>query len=503
MSSSKRLTSLSGIAQRAVLPGYEPANHRSGIVHLGPGAFHRAHQAVYTDAALAASGGDWRITGISMRSRQVADALNQQNGLYTLLERGSIGSRARVIGSIEKVIALVDRPDAAMTALTDPATRIVSMTVTEKAYGIDRSANCADPEHPAVAADLIGLADLPGRDAPLARRPTGVLGLLVESLRQRRAKGLPAFTLLCCDNLPNNGALLKAGLLDFAHRLDPKLAEWIADNATFPSTMVDRITPASTDQTSATCQDWTGREDRACVETEEFSQWVIEDNFANGRPDWEAGGALFVADVAPFEKMKLRMLNGAHSMLAYAGYLCGRMYVRDVMAHPYLSRLVVRHMAAAAVTLKPLNGINYVDYAVQLNDRFKNPALAHETYQIAMDGTEKLPQRLLLPAVDALAAGQDVRPFAFAVAAWMRYCTGLSESGQYYALRDPREADIKKLLKPARTAREISRALHGMEGLFPQELKLDRGWREVVEEILALILLEGIETAMVQEASPT
>ncbi|NKB54231.1 MAG: mannitol dehydrogenase family protein [Rhizobiaceae bacterium] len=465
-----RLSDLSDINPAALLPGYVPDQHKSGIVHLGPGAFHRAHQAAYTDAALAASGGDWRITAISLRSRQVADAMNAQNGLYTLIERGTIGAKARVIASIERVIVMADHAAQAMSALVDPATRIVSMTVTEKAYGIDRQNNCVDSDHPANAADLKSPS-----------HPTGVIGLLVESLRQRRTAGSPAFTVLCCDNLPDNGVLVKAGVLDFARRIDPELADWIGDNATFPSTMVDRITPASSFETYSICQELTGQEDRACIETEEFSQWVIEDNFANGRPDWESAGALFVKDVAPFEKMKLRMLNGAHSMLAYCGYLADCTYVRDVMTHQHLPVLVARHMKAAAATLQPLGGIDYSDYGAQLVERFKNPALAHETYQIAMDGTEKLPQRLLLPAVDALQAKQDLRPFAFAVAAWMRYCQGLTDSGVEYDLRDPRQAEIAAKLNGAQTASDIIRLLND---LFPEILKDDLQWQETIEEIL-------------------
>ena len=363
------------------------------------------------------------------------------------------------------------------------------MTVTEKAYGIDRQSGGIDANHPAIAADL-----------EMPQRPSGVVGLLVESLRQRWESGTAAYTVLCCDNLPENGSLVKAGVLDFARKLDPALADWIEKNATFPSTMVDRITPASSDETRSTCGELTGCEDLACVETEAFTQWVVEDNFATGRPDWEAGGALFVDDVAPFERMKLRMLNGAHSMLAYAGFLAGCTHVRDVMSHPTLPTLVARHMAAAAATLEPLAGIDYADYAAQLIERFKNPALAHETYQIAMDGTEKLPQRLLLPAVDAKMSNQELRPFAFAVAAWMRYCQGKLDDGQVYELRDPRRQQIAESLINANSAAEISDALQGLDGLFPEALKEDDDWRFVIEQVLSEMLEQGVESTLAHEA---
>ena len=402
MSDDNRLKDLSGLAEGVAVPGFDPEAHGIGGVHLGPGAFHRAHQAVYTDSALAASGGDWKIIGISLRSAQVAHALNPQNGLYTLIERGVEGDRARIIGSLDRIICTADSAassDAALAALTAAPTRIVSSTITEKAYGIDRQSGAVDTTHPAVQADLA-----------TPRQPVGALGLLVEALRQRRKLGRPAFTVLCCDNLPDNGKLIRAGVLDFAARVDSGLAAWIERNATFPSTMVDRITPAGTDETRSLCHTLTGRDDHACVETEQFTQWVVEDDFVQGRPDWAAAGALFVADVAPYERMKLRMLNGAHSMLAYAGFLNGCTHVRDVMAQRELSWLVDRHMRSAAATLEPLAGMDYDVYRGQLMERFRNPSLAHETYQIAMDGTEKLAQRLLLPALDAIRMQQDLQP---------------------------------------------------------------------------------------------
>jgi len=484
-----RLSSLKGLKADVELPRYTPQDHGAGIVHLGPGAFHRAHQAVYTDDALAASGGDWRITAISLRSRAVAEALNSQNGLYTLLIRGASGTRTRIIASMDNIIAAVDEPLAVMAALIAPATRIVSLTVTEKAYGIDRSAGTVDIDHPAIAADL---AD--------PRNPVGILGLIVESLRQRRAAGARAFTVLSCDNLPDNGALIKTGVLDFATRIDPDLTNWINTNASFPSTMVDRITPASGKDTQSLCRQLTGQDDHACIETEQFTQWVIEDDFVNGRPDWEAGGALFVADVAPYESMKLRMLNGAHSMLAYAGFLCGCTYVRDVMMNVDLAVLVEQHMQAAAATLQPLDDMDYAIYARELADRFKNPTLAHATSQIAMDGTEKLPQRILLPAVEALGAGQDVRPFAFAVAAWMRFCIGRTDDGETFEICDPRVDVITNAVAGLSLAQSISTALHDLPGIFPKTLVENKMWREQVDSILSDFLLTGASETIAQEA---
>ena len=456
---------------------------------LGVGAFHRAHQAVYTDDALGVDGGDWRIIGVSLRSTAIADALNPQHGLYTLVQRGGDTVSARVIGSLARVIAATRTPADVIDAMTDPKTRIVSLTVTEKAYGIDRAAGGIDSAHPEIAADL---------EKP--RAPSGVIGLLVETLRLRRVLGVPAYTVLCCDNLPSNGALLRAGVLDFAKRLDPALADWIEADVDFPSTMVDRITPAPTDRTRTDAADLIGCADHAAVETEAFSQWVIEDRFTGGRPTWEAGGALFVDDVAPYEQMKLRILNGAHSMLAYAGYLSGHAYVRDVMADDALAALVKRHMLAAAETLTPLSGIDFADYADSLLTRFRNPAIAHETYQIAMDGTEKLPQRILEPAVHALKHGQDIRPFAFAVAAWMRYGLGRKDDGETYALRDPRETEIAACVEGI-DARDIPAVLNNLPGLFPARLAQNQSWRDAVQSVINEMVQDGVAAAIQHEVS--
>jgi fructuronate reductase len=493
--SAERLSSLEHVAAGVRLPGYDPDEHGNGIVHLGLGAFHRAHQAVCTDDALAAGdhtrGGDWRITGVSLRGTAIADALNPQNGLYTLLERGEEGTGARIIASIAGVIAATRDMSAVLAALADPGTRIVSMTVTEKAYGIDRASGCVMTDHPAIAADLQN-----------PRAPVGVVGLLVEGLRLRRQAGLAPFTVLCCDNLTENGRLIHSGVLDFAARIDPGLRDWIDEYAAFPSTMVDRITPAVTQATLADAARLTGLADLAAVETEPFSQWVIEDHFPTGRPAWEAGGAIFVSDVGPYERMKLRVLNGAHSMIAYTGFLAGHVYVRDVMGDEPVARLVSRHMQAAVATLEPLEGIDFDDYCAALAGRFANPAIAHETYQIAMDGTEKLPQRLLEPTLHALESRQDFRPFAFAVAAWMRYCLGRGDDGRPYDLRDPRADEIRAAVADTGSDVEaISGALHDLPGLFPAELKADAGWRATVGEILAVMLEKGMGPAIRLEAA--
>ena len=465
-------------------PGYAPEERKTGIVHLGLGAFARAHIAAYTDGAMAAGGGDWRILGVSLRGEDVANALNPQDGRYTLIERGETPD-ARIVGAIAGVVAGGDLGPRVLSAMTEAGCRIVSITVTEKGYGLLRSGGC-DESHPAVAADLL---------SPAA--PRGVLGLIAQGLARRFAGGLPPFTVLSCDNLPENGTLLRAAVIDFARRAHgPALAERIAEEVAFPSTMVDRITPAATARTRADAAALTGYEDEAAIETEPFSQWVIEDRFPAGRPAWEAAGALFVPDVAPYEKMKLRMLNGSHSMLAYAGFLSGKTYVCDVMADGALAALVRRHMTAAAATLPDI-AMDLAAYADRLCARFANPAIAHETRQIAMDGTQKLPQRIFAPALEALARGNDVAPFAFATAAWMRYV--LDRGG--HPLNDPREKELAAALAdtPREDAAAIFSALAALPDFLPEGLS-HGVFAEATILRLGRMLSLGMEKAIGAEA---
>lgn len=485
----ERLTTLTGLPDSVQHPGYDPAAHGAGLVHLGLGAFHKSHQAVFTDDALSASGGDWRIIGVSLRSPDAALALSPQNGLFTVIARDAETTEARVIGALASAYCLATDRDAVLAALTAPATKIVSITVTEKGYGIDRATGGIDPDHPAIAADLAE-----------PDTPVGVAGLLVWAIAARRAAGAPPLTILCCDNLPENGPMLRGLILDFARRTAPDLLEHIMRDIGFPATMVDRITPAQGGDTLALAERLTGRRDLAAVETETFRQWVIEDDFRSGRPDWAVGGAIFTDDVRPFETMKLRMLNGAHSLIAYAGFLSGHAHVRDAMCDPALVALVRRHLAAAAATLAPLDGVDFASYADDLVQRFANPHLAHETYQIAMDGTEKLPQRIIAPALEALHRGQPLAPFAFATAAWMRYALGRRDDGSPYDLRDPRQAALATALNGHDTAPEIARALLAFATMFPADLRTSAAWATAVQDRLDTMLRHGMAHAVDTEA---
>lgn len=481
-----RLSAASMPLPGVAMPAYDPESCGAGIVHIGVGAFHKAHQAVYTDTALGLAGGDWRIVGVSLRSADAASALNPQDGRYLLMVRDEAGDSARLIGSITKVVVAPAEPAAVIQAVASPETRIVTLTVTEKAYGIDRATGGVDLANDVIAHDLYN-----------PTTPKGLVGFLIAGLSRRRERDAGPLTILCCDNLPENGRLVRRIVLDFAERVEPALAQWIARTVTFPSSMVDRITPATTSQTLQDAERLSGFSDMAAVETEPFSQWIVEDNFAAGRPEWEAAGALFVEDVAPYEKMKLRLLNGTHSLLAYAGFLAGHETVGEAVRNEALCAIAERQMQSSAATLPPVPGIDLDAYRAELLARFANRAIRHLTYQIAMDGTEKLPQRIGAPLGETLAANGDVGAFAFAVAAWMRYCLGVTDDGRSYDLRDPRQAAIAARLDGVpREAGAIFDALSALQDLFPTELAGDPRMRGPVVEALSSMLELGMAEAI-------
>ncbi|NTG50667.1 mannitol dehydrogenase family protein [Agrobacterium rhizogenes] len=447
-------------------PVYDRQALKPGIVHIGLGAFHRAHQAIYTDAALAHAFGNWGIVGVSLRSTEIAQDMRAQDCLYSVVARDRSGDSVRVVGSIVEALAANDDGEAVLGRLADPAIQIVTLTVSEKAYGIDPISGGLDYAHPAIAEDL---------KSPT--RPTGVIGYLTEGLARRKAAGLPPFTVLCCDNLPSNGRIVRRLVIEMAVTRDPALAEWISETVSFPCSMVDRIVPAATAETRARAEKLLGVEDRLSIEAETFSQWVIEDDFVGDRPTWDAGGALFVENVEPYEKMKLRLLNGSHSLIAYLGQLQKLEFVRDVMAVPENVVLVRRHMQAAVRTLDPVPGIDLTHYMDQLVERFANPAIAHRAQQIAMDGSQKLPQRLFQPAVDAISSGSDAAEFAFVTAVWIAYLK------QAETIDDPRGRELQKAAADATPADETA-SFFAIAGLFPSELQANRAWREQVNSLL-------------------
>lgn len=408
-------------------PRHPQTSLQTGIVHMGLGAFHRAHQAVYTEDALNRRPGPWGICGVSLRSPETRDALAPQDNLYTVAVRDASGQRLRVVGSLTETLVAPEDPAAVLDRLTRPEVRIVTITVTEKGYCHDPATGALNERHPDIVHDL-GNPD----------RPRTLAGFLVEALDRRRRAGTDPFTVLSCDNLPGNGHVAAGILRRFAELRDPDLGRWVADRVACPSSMVDRIVPATTDEDRAAVSAALGAEDAWPVMAEPFSQWVIEDHFPTGRPAWELEGAELVADVRPYEFMKLRLLNGSHSCIAYLGYLAGHATVSDAMADPHFARFVRELMDEEVTpTLDVPPGADLSRYKAALLERFANPALKHRTWQIAMDGSQKLPQRLLGTIRDRLAAGRPFDRLALGVAAWMRYVGGRDEAGQPIDVRDP------------------------------------------------------------------
>jgi fructuronate reductase len=467
-------------------PGYDRGAVATGIVHLGIGAFQRAHQAMYTEAALNTGDLRWGVLGASLRSPAVRDQLQPQDGLYCLAVRGADGEQLQVIGCIGQVLVAPEDPDALLRVLCDPAVKIVTLTVTEKGYCYDPATAALDEAHPDIVHDIANPA-----------RPRTAPGFLVEALRRRREAQEDAFAVLCCDNLPHNGRTVRAIVTRFAALRDPALAGYIANEVAFPSTMVDRITPATTDTDRAAISVRLGLEDAAPVVTEPFSQWVIEDRFPGGRPDWSLAGAAFVTDVAPYENMKLRLLNGSHSTLAYLGYLAGYETVSDTMRDANYRRLVDGLMDDAATTLKMPPGADVAAYKRALIERFENPALKHRTWQICMDGSQKLPQRLLGSIRDRLAAGAPIDRLVMGVAGWMRYVTGVDEQRKPIDVRDPLSARLRAIADGAGlNAERLAPALLEVREIFGTELAADERFRAAVTDALARIIAKGAKSAV-------
>ncbi len=471
---------------------YDREDIETGIVHLGVGAFHRGHQAVYTDALLAEDP-NWGILGVSLRTGETRDALFPQDNLYTVSAVDGDGARRRVIGSLTGVMIAREDPTGLHVRLADPEVRIVSTTVTEKGYCHDPATGTLNEDDPEIVHDLKHLD-----------HARSTIGTIVGGLRHRRDRGLAPFTVLACDNLPANGHTLRGLVVRFAELFDSDLGKWVADEVRFPSTMVDRIVPATTDADRASVAAAIGLEDAWPIVTEPFTQWVVEDDFPLGRPAWERVGVEFVSDVAPYELMKLRLLNGSHSTLAYLGYLMGHETVAAAMGEPALARLVADLMANESAPTLPALSVDLSAYRGDLLARFRNPALKHRTWQIAMDGSQKLPQRLLGTIRDRLTLGAPIDRLALGVAAWMRYVTGIDERGAAIDVRDPLAARLRAIADEAGPiAARLAPALAGVHEVFGADLPadprfmaavttaLDRLYRFGAQATVATIAAEG------------
>jgi mannitol 2-dehydrogenase len=429
------------VSQRVPIPRYDRSQLSVGIVHFGVGGFHRAHQAMYLDRLMnAGEAFDSAICGVGVldADRLMRDALDAQGCLYTLIEKHSDGTyEPRVIGSIIEYLYAPDDPRAVIERLADEATRIASLTVTEGGYGIDDATGEFDPDTPGVKQDLaVGSA------------PRTVFGLITEALALRRDRGTAPFTVVSCDNLPGNGRLARTAFTAFARLRDPELGDWIEREVRFPNSMVDRITPATTDADREALRERFGIEDRWPVVCEPFVQWVLEDSFSSRRPRYEQAGVQIVEDVGPYELMKLRLLNGSHQGLAYFGRLCNYELAHEAAQDPLFTGFLRGYMDDEATpTLEPVTGIDLADYKRTLLERFSNPQIRDTIARLCAESSDRIPKFVVPVARVQLARDGELARCAAIIASWARYAEGVDEQGAPIDVVDRRRERVVALAK--------------------------------------------------------
>ncbi|MGR5252011.1 mannitol dehydrogenase family protein [Vibrio astriarenae] len=455
----------------------------TNIVHIGFGAFHRGHQAVYNDLTNDITGSRWGICEINMFGPSaLIDDLKAQNGLFTVVEKSATETETRLVRTVTDQIHTPDTGiNAAISKLIEPQVKIVSLTITEKGYCVDPQSRVLDTANPLIAHDL---------ENPT--QPQSAIGLITEALKQRKALGLPAFSVMSCDNIPENGHLTRDAVLHFAELCSPDLSAWIEDNASFPSTMVDRIVPAMTADQFDVIEQETGYRDPCGVVCEDFRQWVVEDNFVAGRPDWAAAGAMLVEDVLPYEEMKLRMLNGSHSFLAYNGTLAGYEYIYQCMQDEELRQVTLTLMKEEqAKSLSPSLSVDLEQYAELLVARFSNQNIKHKTGQIAMDGSQKLPQRAVDPFLTLHDRGIATRCLPVLVAGWMHYVINTIKSGE--ALVDPLAEQFADIVSSTKDKSLVAETLLNIEKVFGDNAEQHKLFKQQILSAFERIEENGIK----------
>jgi len=474
---------------KACRPVIDPRDLEVRIVHLGIGAFHRAHQAAFTEDAIAISSEPWGICGVTQRSGDVVAQLAPQDGLYSLSVRDGSGEWLRVMGVVREVLWAKEQTEQVLVRIADPKVALVTLTVTEKGYQRDPATGHLRASDPEVQADLGG------------RPPRTPIGQLVEGFARRaagRSGGDAPLTVLSCDNLPDNGHALGALVREYC-ALRPgggALMKWVESYVTFPSSVVDRIVPATTPEDRERVAETLGLEDRGAVVTEPFRQWVIEDRFAAARPRWELAGATLTGRVAPYERAKLRLLNGAHSTIAYLGALAGYEFVADAAPRGSPIGEAARLLMARDVvpTLEVPEGFDLVAYQDDILQRFQNPAARYRTLQIAMDGSQKLPQRLLGTVAERRSQGVLPVWAGLGVAAWARFVSARrSDKGVPLVVDDPLDARIAKAVAGKESPRDVVDAVLGLEEIFPASLREDAALGEMLTELVTRLGRGGAE----------
>ncbi len=410
-------------------PSYDRAGLTGGILHFGLGNFHRAHQAVYLDRLMnLGEAQDFAIVGAGVMpsDARMREALAAQDYLYSVVEQSAEASEARVVGAMIDHLPAADGP-AIIAKLADPAIKIASLTITEGGYFIDATTGRFDPTHPAVAADGAN-----------PEAPKTVFGMLAAGLKARRAAGLPPFTVMSCDNIPHNGHVARAAVVETARLSDPALAEWISANVAFPNGMVDRITPATSDRERRMIREEFGLEDDCPVFAEDFIQWVLEDDFPQGRPALEKVGVEFVKDVTPWEMMKIRILNGGHAVIAYPAGLMDIHFVHEAMENPLVRGFLDKVTREEIIpVVPPVPGTDLTAYAAKIAERCANPKIGDTIRRLCLDGSNRQPKFIIPTIGDRLARGLPVEGLALESALWRRYCAGTTDSGARIEPNDP------------------------------------------------------------------
>jgi mannitol 2-dehydrogenase len=465
-------------------PSYTLESVTAGIAHIGVGGFHRAHQAAYTDALMNTGEGlDWGICGIGTRVDELPmrDALASQNHLYTLVELDDRpDTEVRVIGSLRDMLLVPrDGSEAVVARLADPAIRIVSLTITEGGYCLDDSTGQFNASLPHIQHDL---------ENP--RTPISVFGLLCAALARRRGEGTGPFTVMSCDNLPHNGDVTRKATLAFASLVDPELAGWIESNVSFPNAMVDRITPMTSAAHRKHLKQQHGIDDAWPVVCEPFVQWVLEDKFVAGRPAWDKVGVQFTDDVAPYEEMKIKLLNGSHLALTYLGFLRGYRFVHETMADPLFVEYIRRYMDDDVTPqLAHVPGIDLTEYKRTLIERFSNCAIADQLERVCSDGSSKFP-KFTVPTINRLIADNaELDRAALVVAAWAMYLKGVDENGTRYSIPDPRAEFCQALVEEDEG---VAERLLSREEIFGAQIPRSPAFRDAFERNLLRLRTLGV-----------
>ncbi len=455
---------LTGLAPEILVPAYTRSGLGRGIVHIGVGGFHRAHQALYLDDLLKEGVREWSICGVGLlpHDRRMRDALVPQDCLYTAVKRSAAGNQARVVGSITEFLLAPDNPQAVLASLAAPQTRIVTLTITEGGYNYNQATGEFNAHHIDILHDLAH-----------QHEPVTVFGYLAEAMDRRRRSGGAPFTVLTCDNLSHNGDTARLAVLSFAALRDPALVPWIEENVSFPNSMVDRITPQTTDADRAMVRSEFGIDDAWPVVCEPFRQWIIEDNFCNGRPALEDVGVQFTSDVYPYEMMKIFLLNASHSAMGYLGALAGYGTIADIMADPLFRDYIAAFMDQEVTPLlAPVPGIDLSVYKKTLLERFANPTIRDQVSRICLDGSAKVP-RFVLPSLrEQVARGGPTKLLILAVAGWFRYLRGTDDQGRAITVEDPLAATLQERARSGGSDPCPLLNLHDMFGSLSQSESL-------------------------------